>query len=391
MDFLNDKFECLAKTFFGLENVLADEIELLGGTNVKILNRAVGFTCDKKLLYGANLSLRTALRILVPLAKVNLSDAKDLYKAAMKIDWTKIFNFDKTISVNSYATEPFFRNSNYAALLVKDAISDTFTKKLGSRPDVEKRNPDIVIDVYVNQKQAVISIDASGDSLHRRGYRLEKNLAPLNEVLAAGIILLSEWDGKTTFIDSMCGSGTLPIEAAMIAKNIPPNLRRKNFAFKQWKNFDIFLYNKVRNTLKRNISDSNTRVIGSDVDREAVTISISNAERANVDDYVEFYVAPFEEFSPPDGKKHLIINPPYDERIKKEDIIEFYKMIGNTLKNTYVDTTAWIFTGNNIARKAIGLKPSRKIPLYNGPIESRLLKFEIYEGSRKKSVTDEPT
>ena len=384
MDFLDDKFECLAKTFFGLENVLASEIELIGGENINILNRAVSFTCDKKLLYTANLSLRTALRIMIPLAKVKLNEAKDLYRAALKIDWTNVFNFDKTFSVNSYAAEPFFRNSNYAGLLVKDAVADVFTKKLGSRPNVEKRNPDVVIDVYVNQKQAVVSIDASGDSLHRRGYRLEKNLAPLNEVLAAGIILLSEWDGETTFVDAMCGSGTLPIEAAMIAKNIPPNLRRKKFAFKQWKNFDIFLFNKVRNSLKRNIVESKARIIGSDIDREAVTISISNAERAKVDNEIEFYVSPFEKFTPPDKRKHLIINPPYDERLKKDDIISFYKTIGDTLKQRYVNTTAWIFTGNNIARKAIGLKASRKIPLYNGPIESRLLKFDIYEGSSKK-------
>ncbi len=383
MDYLNSEFECVAKTFFGLEDVLADEIESLGGKSIKKLTRAVSFRCDKELLYIANFSLRTALRILVPISNSTLGEAKDLYKAAMGIDWTSIFNFDKTFSINAYANPPFFRNSNYAALLVKDAIADTFVKKLGARPDVEKRNPDIVIDVYVNQNQAVISIDSSGDSLHRRGYRLEKNAAPLNEVLAAGIILLSEWDKKTTFVDTMCGSGTLPIEAALISRNIPVNFRRKNFSFKHWKNFELVLFNKVRNNLKHAIKDTEVKIIGSDIDRETVTIALSNASRAKVDDIIEFHISPFEDFTPPPGKKHLIINPPYDERLKKESITDFYKLIGDTLKQKYNDTTAWILTGNTEARKAIGLKPSRKIPLYNGPIESRLLKYEIYEGTKR--------
>ncbi len=373
----------MAKTFFGLEDVLAEEILSIGGWNVKTLSRAVSFDCDKKLLYKANLTLRTALRILIPIADFKLKEAKTLYYEARKIDWAQIFNFDKTFSVNSYATEPFFRNSNYASLLVKDAIADLFTEKTGTRPNVDKHQSQVVIDVYVNQKNAVISIDATGESLHRRGYRLEKNLAPLNEVLAAGVILLSEWDRETTFIDTMCGSGTLPVEAAMIAQNIPPNLKRKNFSFKHWKNFDLFLFNKVRNTLKRNISESKSQIFASDIDEKAISISIANANRAGVENVIQFSTSSFEDFHPPEGKKHLIINPPYDERLKEESITDLYRNIGDTLKQKYSNTTAWIFTGNTTARKSIGLKPSRKIPLYNGPIESRLLKFEIYEGSRK--------
>ncbi len=389
MDLFNNKFEVVAKTFVGLENVLADEIRENGGEKIEIHNRAVSFETDLKGLYKFNLVLRTALHLLVPLAKANLNEGKELYDLAYNVEWEAIFKATKTFAVVSFVKSNLYNHTNYPALLVKDAIADRFNNKFDYRPSVSRFYPDVVVSVHVFGNEAKIFLDSSGISLHKRGYRIEKNIAPLNEVLAAGIILLSKWDKKTTFIDPMCGSGTFVIEAAMLANKIPPNLNSSKFSFKHWRNFDLKLFGKVKNLLKREITENNVRIIGNDISDTAIKIASSNAERAGVLNFIELNKTSFFEFIPPVGTKFLIFNPPYNKRIKLKNTISFYRKIGDTLKRNYNNSVAWIFSANKQALKKIGLSSSKKIVLDNGGTTSFLRRYEIYEGSKKaKSKSD---
>ncbi|KAA9338840.1 THUMP domain-containing class I SAM-dependent RNA methyltransferase [Adhaeribacter soli] len=378
-------FQMTATTQFGLEEILAEELYQLGAKNIEVGSRAVRFLGDTKLMYEANLWCRTAVRILKPFANFPARDEKDLYKQVQKIDWTEYLSVDSTFAISSVVNQSTFEHSLFVSQLTKDAIADQFRDKFGKRPSVDLDNPDVRINLHMLENRVNLSLDSSGDSLHKRGYRLQTNVAPLNEILAAGIILLTGWDKKTPLYDPMCGSGTLLTEAAMIAHNIAPGLYRHDFGFTHWQDFDEELFKQViREARQQEDPDNDVPIIGSDIDRDYVEAARNNISSAELDDYIRVKTADFKETQKPEEKGILIVNPPYNERLVNENINELYKMIGDTLKTNYQDWDAYVFTGNLEAAKNIGLKTSRRIPLYNGSIDSRLLKYELYRGSKKE-------
>lgn len=378
-------FQMTATTQFGLEEILAEELYQLGAKNIEVGSRAVRFMGDNKLMYEANLWCRTAVRILKPFANFPARDEKDLYKQVQKIDWTEYLSVDSTFAISSVVNQSTFEHSLFVSQLTKDAIADQFRDKFGKRPSVDLDNPDVRINLHMLENRVNLSLDSSGDSLHKRGYRLQTNVAPLNEILAAGIILLTGWDKKTPLYDPMCGSGTLLTEAAMIAHNIAPGLYRHDFGFTHWQDFDEELFKQViREARQQEDPDNDVPIIGSDIDRDYVEAARNNISSAELDDYIRVKTADFKETRKPEEKGILIVNPPYNERLVNENINELYKMIGDTLKTNYQDWDAYVFTGNLEAAKNIGLKTSRRIPLYNGSIDSRLLKYELYRGSKKE-------
>ncbi len=374
----------LAKTLYGLEHVLAYEIEKIGGKKIDIRNRAVGFEGSLELLYTANIMLRTATQIIMPLRKFKINNAKDLYKKAMQVDWSKILNVKKTFSIKSTVNSTFFNHSNYPSLLLKDSIVDQFRKRTNQRPSIDK-NPDIKIDLHIEKNVCTISLDSSGDLLYKRGYRKSVSIAPINEVLAAGIILLSNWDKKTPFFDPMCGSGTFLIEAMMIAKNFPPNLNRKHFGFTKWKNFRPKLLSQIKNRLRQQIIEKKIDVRGSDNNQKNVRICRENIN--SIFDYNSIKIKNIDFFeSKTDRKSFVLFNPPYGERLRIEEDL-FYEQIGNHLKHNFVGNDVWIFSQNNEEKKLkIGLKPSKRIMLKNGGIDCLLNKYEIFSGKIKKDL-----
>jgi putative N6-adenine-specific DNA methylase len=382
LEITKDNFELVAKTFKGLENVLVTELTNLGAIDVKVLNRAVSFRGDKAFMYKANLCLRTALKILKPIHSFKTRNEIDLYKGIAQIDWNEYLNVDDTLSINTMVSSPFFNNSQFVALKAKDAIVDQFRNKFGKRPSIDTAQPTILLDIHLTNEECVVSIDSSGESLHKRGYRINSTLAPLNEVLAAGMILLSGWNGSSNFIDPMCGSGTLPIEAALIAYNIPPGIFRKEFGFEKWKDFDPDIFEAVYN------DDSGSRdfqheIMGSDISAGVIRIASENAKNAFLANKINFQVKPFESLIPPAAGGVIMINPPYGERIKKTNIEVFYQSIGNQMKRNCAGFDVWILSGNKEAMDYIGLHPSKKVTLFNGAIECKFQKFTIYQGSKK--------
>jgi len=371
--------EIIAKTFAGLEEVLKAEIEQLGGTNIEILRRSVRFEGDLMLLYRANYALRTALKILVPIFNFEFSDVDDFYKHILDYEWEKEFNIKNTFSIEPVVSSAFFTNTHFAALKAKDAIVDRFQKNSNRRPNVDFKNPDVKINIYINQTFCNVSLDSSGDPLFKRGYRRQQGKAPLNEALAAGIIQLSGWDKKTEFLDFMCGSGTLAIEAALYGLNIPSQFKRDKFGFKNWLNYDSDLWDKVIDQENEKQSVNRINVFASDVSQRALDEASENIINAGLSAYISTRRQSFDKvhFSKP---KHIVFNPPYGKRIEtgKFSIEDFYKQIGDHLKQNFVGSQAWMFTGNLKALKHFGLKPSKKLVLFNGPIESRLVKYELY-------------
>jgi len=378
-----ESFEMLATTLFGLEDILAGELEEAGAASIEKLNRAVSFSGDKKLLYRLNLSARTASKFLVPVRKRQVLSDKDLYTAAMDVEWWKYLDVDKTFAVDSVVNSKHFNHSKYAALKVKDAIADRFREKYGKRPSVDRENPDVRINVHIDRERCAISLDSSGEPLHRRGYRLEGGGAPLNEVLAAGMIMLSGWRGEGSFIDPMCGSGTLPVEAAFIAGNAAPGLLRKRFGFFGWNDFDAALFGRISAELKKGERTPASAICGSDISKRAVETARKNIGRARLEKTVKIQAGAFERVDPPPAPGILVMNPPYGQRMGSADIVEFYKMIGDTLKRKYEGYQAWIISANFDAMKFIGLRPSKKITLFNGPLECRFQRYEVYGGSKK--------
>lgn len=377
-----EHFEIVAKTFKGLENVLADEIKALGGQDINILTRAVGFKGDKALMYKANLWLRTALKILKPIQTLKAKNEIELYKGISQINWGDYFHVEDTLSIQTVVNSSYFNHSQYVALKAKDAIVDQFRNYYGKRPSIDTENPTILINIHINEDECLVSIDSSGESLHKRGYRVNSTIAPLNEVLAAGLILLSGWDCKCNFFDPMCGSGTIPIEAALLAHKIPPGIFRKEFGFEKWKDFDPDLFESIYND-DSNESSFKYQISGSDLSSGSIRIAIDNAKNASIANKITFKVEPFESVIPNDNNSLLLFNPPYGERIKKNNIDSFYQMIGNQLKRNFAGHEAWILSGNKDAQEHIGLHPSKKISLYNGNIECKFLQFNIYSGSKK--------
>jgi putative N6-adenine-specific DNA methylase len=382
---MNQDTSFLAKTFYGFEPLLEKELRKLGAKNIKSINRAVSFEGDLGFLYKANLSLRTALRILMPIGRFPVKNQTDLYRAIDRMDWSKWFSAEQSFIIDVTLFSDHFNHSLFVAQKAKDAIVDQFSKREGKRPSVTTENPDIRIQLHLQGDQLTISLDSSGNSLHQRGYRIETNIAPINEVLAAGILLHSGWEGKTYFYDPMCGSGTLAIEAAMIACNIPPSLNRTTFSFMNWKNFDAELFELIRNSCLSKVKEFRGHIYASDKAPSAVRKAQENIENAGLEEYIsvvrsDFFFAD----RPSEVPLHIVFNPPYGERLSIDADV-FYGKIGDTLKKEYKGSEAWFITANIEALKSVGLRPSRKIKMFNGKLESRLVNYELYEGSRKAS------
>ncbi|MBR4841328.1 MAG: RNA methyltransferase [Paludibacteraceae bacterium] len=379
-----EKFELIAKTFQGLEEVLAKELINLGADDVEILRRGVRFTGDIEMMYKANLHCRTALRILKPIYKFEAHDADEVYEKIKKFDWDKLMDNSKTFAVDSVVYSDNFNHSKFLAYRVKDAIADYFNEKTGKRPSVRIVNPDIQLNIHIAQDQCTLSIDSSGEPLSKRGYREIQTEAPINEVLAAGMLLLAGWDGQCDLIDPMCGSGTILIEAALIALNIAPGIYRKQgFAFEKWPDFNQEIFDKLYN------DDSNERefehkIYGSDIQPKAIAIAESNVKRAGVSRYVSLKVSPFQQLQAPTEKSMLVFNPPYGERLYAD--MDLFNMIGSKLKHDYTDMEAWIITPPTEASEKIGLRPSEKYQLMNGAIECEFRKYEMFSGRREDFI-----
>jgi putative N6-adenine-specific DNA methylase len=378
-----ENFKMIAKTFFGFEEILAKELQQLGAQEVEIGTRAVSFKGDKGFMYKANLSLRTALKILKPIYYFKATNDQNLYKGIQGIDWSKYIGENQTFVIDTTIHSDNFKHSQFVSQKAKDAIVDQFREKTGQRPSIDKDFPDLRINIHIDREQVSVALDTSGASLHHRGYRTATNIAPINEVLAAGMLLLSGWDGSSDFLDPMCGSGTLLAEAAMIACNIPANINRKEFAFEKWNDWDNDLFDQIIDALMKRTKEFHHTIIGYDKAPSAVQKAKDNIRNANLDDYVSIIQGDFFESKKENtGPLHMVFNPPYGERLNIE-LERFYREIGDTLKNNYPNTNAWFITANLEALKFVGLRPSRKIKLFNGSLEARMVKYEMYEGSRK--------
>ena len=379
---MEQEFELIAKTFMGLEPVLAQELTQLGANNVQIGRRMVSFTGNKEMMYRANFQLHTAIRILKPIRHFKAGSADDVYEEVKKVDWSKYIEKGKTFSVDSVVYSDEFRNSRFVTYKVKDAIVDQFRENTGDRPNISVSNPDIRLNIHIAEDKATLSLDSSGESLHRRGYRQESVEAPLNEVLAAGMILMTGWKGDTDFVDPMCGSGTLLVEAALIARNMSPGIFRKEFAFERWSDFDQELFDTIYN------DDSQERefkhhIYGYDVDIKAVNTARLNVRAAGLTSDITVEEADFKDFKRPGEKTIMVCNPPYRERISTPNLLGTYKMIGERLKHEFMGNDAWILSYREECFDQIGLKPSIKIPVYNGSLECEFRKYSIFDGKMK--------
>jgi len=373
----------IAKTFSGLEEVLANELSDLGAKETKILRRGVQFTGEKKLLYETNYLCRTALRIIKPIANFRALNEEQLYNEIGKINWSEYMGLQNTFSIDGITSYSNITHSKYLALKTKDAIADQFREKFGKRPNVDKDYPDLSINVRIFKNECTVSLDSSGESLHKRGYRKATGPAPLNEVLAAGLIRLSGWKADSNLIDPMCGSGTIPIEAALFALNIPSGFFREDYSFKKWKDFDSDLWENVKNQANENSREFKHKIWGSDWSGRILATAKENVISAELENAISLKTSFFDDLEPLNEGGFIITNPPYGERIKTQDINNLYKGIGDSLKQKYIGFTAWILSGNKDALKFVGLRPSRNIIVYNGPIECRFAKFDIYSGSKK--------
>ena len=380
---MEQEFELIAKTFMGLEPVLAEELTQLGANNVQIGRRMVSFTGDKEMMYRANFQLHTAIRILKPIKHFKARSAEEVYDEVQKIKWDDILDVKKTFSVDSVVYSEEFRNSRFVTYKVKDAIVDWFREKQGTRPNISVSNPDIRLNIHIAEDNATLSLDSSGESLHRRGYRQEQVEAPLNEVLAAGMILMTGWKGECDFIDPMCGSGTIAIEAALIARNISPGVFRKEFAFEKWNDFDQDLFDMIYN------DDSQERefehhIYGYDIDMKAVNTAAMNVRAAGLTKDITIAQKDFKDFTQPAEKSIIMMNPPYGERISTPNLLGTYKMIGERFKKAFTGNEAWVLSYREECFEQIGLKPSIKIPVFNGSLECEFRKYVMFDGKMKE-------
>lgn len=384
---MNQEFELIAKTFQGLEEVLAQELTELGASNIEIGRRMVSFTGDKAMMYRANFCLRTAIRILKPIKHFTAKTADEVYEAVKSIEWENYLDNMSSFAVDAVVFSNEFRHSKFVAYKVKDAIVDYFREKTGNRPSVRINNPDVSFNIHVAEDQCTLSLDSSGESLHRRGYRQEQVEAPLNEVLAAGMILMTGWRGECDLIDPMCGSGTIPIEAALIARNIAPGVFRKEFGFEKWKDFDQDLFDSIYNDDSQE-RDFNHKIYGYDNNPKANEIATHNVKAAGVTKDVILKIQPFQQFEQPAEKSIIITNPPYGERISSGDLLDLYQMIGERLKHAFIGNDAWILSYRDECFDQIGLKPSIKIPLFNGALECQFRKYQLFDGKYKAFRSD---
>ncbi len=381
---MKNSYTLVAKTLVGLEDLLAQEITAAGGKNIKALNRAVSFNGDKACMYRVNYTCRTALRVLKTIDVFPVRNEYELYYRISQIDWFQYLDEHQTLAVDAFVGNSKITNSHYASLKVKDAIVDFFRRHSGERPSVDIEKPDLRINVHLSGEQCTISLDSSGESLHKRGYRTRQGEAPINEALAAGMIMLSGWDANQPFLDPMCGSATLLIEAAMIAKNIPCGYFRNGFGFMLWDDFDGQLWERLKKQADEKISRQNPEIFGYDVNQNVLTAADENLKQVSMGDFINLKQVAFENSAVPTGHPGVIVtNPPYGERIQKADLKGFYKTIGDVLKQRYSGWEAWLITSDYSALKSVGLRTSRKIKLYNGPLECRFVKYELYDGSLK--------
>ena len=384
----NGEFPMIAKTMAELEDVLAEELIGLGANNVEIGTRMVSFTGDKALLYKANLHCRTASRILKPIYNFKAETADEVYEAIKLLDWDNYLSLDKTFSIDAVVFSHIFTHSKFVAYKVKDAIADWFVEKYKKRPSVSVSNPDLIFNIHISHNKCTLSLDSSGESLHKRGYRIDQTEAPLSEVLAAGMILKSGWRGESALLDPMCGSGTILIEAAMIALGIPPGIHRKHFAFEKWADFNGDLFSDIYNE-DTGLSELKFPIIGSDISPKAISIAEKNIKNAGLKKYIELSAKPIQQYTEAPAKDGVIItNPPYGERIKVEELDVLYSMIGERLKHVFAGYKAYILSYHKESFEAIGLRHNRRFFLYNGPLECEMREYEIFSGKRNEQPRD---
>lgn len=386
---MNQEFELIAKTFQGLEEILAQELTELGAGNIQIGRRMVSFTGDKIMMYRANFNLRTAIRVLKPIKHFQATNADEVYNAVKAIAWENYMDNTTSFSVDAVVFSEVFRHSKFVAYKVKDAIVDYFREKTGSRPSVRINNPDLALNIHIAEDQCTLSLDSSGESLHRRGYRQEQVEAPLNEVLAAGMILMTGWRGECDLIDPMCGSGTIPIEAALIARNIAPGVFRKEFAFEKWKDFDKELLDSIYNDDSQE-REFTHKIYGYDNNPKANEIATHNVKAAGLTKDIVLKVQAFQQFEQPKEKSLIIMNPPYGERISSDDLLGLYQMIGERLKHAFTGNDAWILSYRDECFDQIGLKASVKIPLFNGALECQFRKYQLFDGKYREFRSENP-
>jgi len=380
---LQETQQYVAKTFAGLEGVLAEELRGIGAQEVEEGHRAVTFTGTKEIMYKANYVVRSAIRILKTMTDFPAANETDYYRAVSKINWSKYLTLEKTFAIDATVSNSKMNHSKYAALKAKDAIVDQFNRKFSKRPDIDTDFPDLRINIFIHNDHCYLSFDSSAVSLHKRGYRKETGDAPLNEVLAAGMILLSGWDKKSNFIDPMCGSGTLLMEAALMANNIPAGQFREYYGFKKWDDFDAELWEKVKRDAVDLAEEFDFEIIGNEISKEVAEKATRNIRNAKLHYDIEIRQGDIADFVPPKGPGVVIVNPPYGERLQTKNIVGLYQKMGDTFKKSYAGYNAWVISSDLEALKRLGLHPSKKIELYNGPLLCKYEKFELYSGSKK--------
>lgn len=376
-------FEMKATTFFGLEDVLHKEIQLLGGKDIVAFKRGVSFVGDLGFLYKANLCLRTALKIIIPIHSFKATDNESFYNGIKEIAWEKFITYNDSIKIECVVNSDHFEHNLFMAQKAKDGLVDRFRDRYGKRPDVDLIHPVLRIYIHIYKDDVTVNIDSSGELLYKRGYRTDTNKAPINEILAAGLVLLSGWQPHKQLIDGMAGSGTIAIEAALIANNIPPGIFRNEFAFMRWKNYDQSLFELITESAVNKIKENELDIVANDIYEPTVKKMQTNLKNAKLTDIIKVTNESFFDIKTDRKNGFIILNPPYGERIEKQEIADFYKQIGDKLKKDFAGFTCWIITSSAEGFKNIGLRPTRKITLYNGSLECKYLKYEMYEGSKK--------
>ena len=378
----------LAKTFKGLEQVLAEELVQLGANNVQVERRAVSFTGDLRMLYTANMCLRTASRVLVPIASFKAKNADDIYAQVKALDWSQYMTLKTTFQIDATVYSDFFRHSQFVTYRVKDAIVDYWMEKENARPSVKLEGADLYLNIHIAADRVTLSLDSSGESLHKRGYRVANTQAPINEALAAGMLLLAGWKGQSDLYDPMCGSGTLLIEAALIARNIAPGVYRQGFAFEKWANFDADLWDEVYNDDSRERAFKH-KIYGSDAGFYAAQAAQKNIQSAGLQRDIEVRQVRIQELRLVDEARNMdgalvMINPPYGERLSQDkDVLRLYQDMGTALKHQFSGATAWVVSSNEEALKCIGLRPAKRIHLVNGDLECLFNQYVLFKGDRK--------
>lgn len=385
---MQESHQYVAKTFAGLEGVLAEELRQLGATEVEEGHRAVSFSGSKEIMYKANYLARTAIRILKPIIDFPAGNETEYYRNLSKINWSEYLSIDKTFAIDATLSNSKMTHSKYASLKAKDAIVDQFNRKFSKRPNIDTDFPDLRINIFLLNNHCTVSFDSSAISLHKRGYRRETGEAPLNEVLAAGMILLSGWDKKSHFIDPMCGSGTLLIEAALIANNIPAGNYRKYYGFKKWNDYDAELWEKVKKDALQFQEEFEYEIIGNEISAEICEKALRNIRHAKLHYDIEIKNGDIADFIPPKGPGVVVVNPPYGERLQTRNIVGLYQTMGDSFKKNFAGYNAWVISSDLEALKRLGLRPTRKIELFNGPLQCKFEKFELYKGSKRTKFQD---